>query len=397
MPASTSTPIPLPAAVPRGWQPQGELTGVPCAILRGGTSKAVFLDARVVPTDPDQRVRFLLALMGSPDPRQIDGLGGADLLTSKVAIIGPPSVEGADLDYTFAQVSLREPRVDFDMNCGNISAAVGVYAVEQGLVPSGQPVATVRIHNTNTRRILFAEVPLTGGHARVEGAGTVDGVPGSGAEILLDFRQTVGGVTGRLLPTGAPRDRLEVPGLGTLEVSVVDIANLCVVVRAADMGLGPESFPGVPTAAVVERVDALQRAAARSLGLPERGLVPIPVLVGEPRTYATLTGDAVVAEEAVDIVAEVIGGQPLTLHRAFPGTASITVAVAARIPGTVAPQPRGDATAVRIGHPSGRIEVQAVITAGPGEPTVRRAAYTRTARRLMEGVAFLRQSALTTS
>ena len=394
----TPTPTAAPAAISSGWQPQGELVGVPCAILRGGTSKAVFLDARVVPTDPDQRVRFLLALMGSPDPRQIDGLGGADLLTSKVAIIGPPSVAGADLDYTFAQVSLREPRVDFDMNCGNISAAVGVYAVEAGLVPDGGPLTTVRIHNTNTRRILFAEVPVVDGHARVDGAGTVDGVPGSGAEILLDFRETVGGVTGRLLPTGAPRDRLQVPGLGTVEVSLVDIANLCVVVRAADMGLTPESFPGVPSEVVIQRVDALQRAAARSLGLPERGLVPIPVLVGEPRAYATLGGDAVVTKEAVDIVAEVIGGQPLTLHRAFPGTASITVAIAARIPGTVAPGPRADAAIVRIGHPSGRIEVQASVSAtGPGEPTVRRAAYTRTARRLMEGVAFLRHGALATS
>lgn len=383
-----------PPAGDGGWREEGELVAVPCSILRGGTSKAVFLEEEVVPTEPDERSRFLLTLMGSPDPRQIDGLGGADLLTSKVAIIGPPSVDGADIDYTFAQVSVREAQVDYDINCGNISAAAGLYAVEHGLVPTGGPTATVRIHNVNTDRVFYAEVPVAGGHARVHGACRVDGVPGSGAEILLDMRETVGGLTGSLLPTGSAVDTFDVPRLGQLEVSVVDIAYLCVMVRAVDLGVGEGSIPVVPDPALLERVDLLQRFVARHLGLAEGTLVPVPVLVSEPHDYQTLTDGDLVAAGDVDLVAEVIGGQPLALHKAFPGGAGVTLAVAARVPGTVAYVPPSERP-VRIGHPSGRIEVDVQVTAGGrGEIVVDRATYSRTARRLMEGMAFLPASAV---
>ncbi len=380
-----------------GWREEGELVAVPCSILRGGTSKGVFLDEAVVPEKPDERDRFLLALMGSPDPRQIDGLGGADLLTSKVAIIGPPTVADADLDYTFAQVSVRDARVDTDINCGNISAAVGVYAVERGLVPPAAPgarTATVRIHNVNTDRMLYAEVPVAGGHARVQGACRVDGVPGSGAEILIDMRETVGGVTGSLLPTGSPLDTFDVPGVGRVEISVVDIAYLCVMVRAADLGVAEGSLPVAPDAALLERVDRLQRFVARRVGVAEGTLVPVPVLVGAPHDYRTLTGGEPVGAADVDLVAEVIGGQPLVLHKAFPGGAGVTLAVAARVPGTVAYVPPSDRP-VRIGHPSGRIEVDVAVDAGAGgEVVVERAAYSRTARKLMDGTAFVPAGAL---
>ena len=378
---------------PQGWLEEGELIAVPCSLYRGGTSKAVFLDESVVPAHPDERARFLLALMGSPDPRQIDGLGGADLLTSKVAIIGPPSVPGADLDYTFAQVSVRDARVDYDINCGNVSAAVGVYAVERGLVASHGERVSVRINNVNTGRVFYADVPVAAGHARVEGACRVDGVPGSGAEILLDLRETVGTVTGSLLPSGSPVELLDVPGLGPIEVSIVDIAYLCVAVRASALGVPADALPVTPSEGLLDAVDRLQRAAARRLGLPEGTLVPVPILVDEPHDYLTLQGEQVAASD-IDIVAEVIGGQPLAQHKAFPGGAGVTLAVTARLAGTVAAVPNGTGP-VRIGHPSGRTLVDVALGAdATGAPSVERAAYSRTARRLLDGSAYVPAASL---
>ena len=377
-----------------GWRRAGELVAVPCSILRGGTSKAVFLEESVVPIEPGERARFLLALMGSPDARQIDGLGGADLLTSKVAIIGPASVSDADLDYTFAQVSVRDARVDYDINCGNISAAVGVYAVEHGLVEPVDGVVTVRINNVNTDRIFDAEVPIIDGHAGVDGPCRVDGVPGSGAEILLDLRNTVGTVTGGLLPTGSAVDAFDIPGLGRVEVSVVDIAYLCFAVRARDLDVSGGTIPVVPDEELLCKVDCLQRFVARQLAIPEGTLVPVPILVSEPHDYRTLTDATLVMESGLDLIGEVIGGQPLALHKAFPGGAGVTLGVMARIPGSVAFVGSNDRP-VRIGHPSGRTEVDVRVRQGEaGEPVVERAAYSRTARRLMDGIAYIRAAAL---
>jgi len=197
-----------------------------CVIMRGGTSKGLFLRANDLPSDPQKRDRVILALFGSPDPRQIDGLGGADILTSKVIIVGPPTRPDADLDYTFGQVSITEPFIDYDINCGNLSAAVGVYAIEEGWVRATEPVTRVRMHNTNTRKVLIAEVPVVDGVPQVEGELAIDGVPGTGAEIVLDYAQSVGASTGRLLPTGQPSEKIHVPALDrAVPVSVVDVAN----------------------------------------------------------------------------------------------------------------------------------------------------------------------------
>ena len=184
-----------------------ELTGVPFVLMRGGTSKGVFLRGQDLPPPGDRRDALVLELFGSPDPRQIDGLGGADLLTSKLAIIDPPSRADADLDYTFGQVSITEPVVDYDINCGNISAAVGAYAVDEGLVKATGSTATVRIHNTNTGRLLVAAVPVVDGHAAVIGDLTIDGVPGTGAPIGLDFSDTFFLTASMKSPTVGPPGR----------------------------------------------------------------------------------------------------------------------------------------------------------------------------------------------
>ncbi len=374
-----------------------ELIPVRCTLMRGGTSKAVFLPAEVVPALESDRERFLLALMGSPDPRQIDGLGGADLLTTKVAIIGTPTREDADLDYTFAQVSVSRPEVYFDMNCGNISSAVGVYALEQGLIRAQEPLTRIRIHNRNTHTILLSDVPVKENHAVVEGDFQIDGVPGTGAAVKMDYHLTQGGATGSLLPTGRAQDIITVEGWGEVRISVVDIANLGFMVAAEDVGLDPSKVPTGPDQELLHKMDTIQRTVARNLGMAEGQLTPIPVIVSPPHDFATVVGDVVVGAQDVDIVSEVIGGQPLTLHKAFPGTTSVTLAVAAKIPGTIAYEVarKEDTHRVRIGHPSGRMEVGVhVAPLSDGTVVVKEASYYRTARLLMDGVTYVRRARL---
>ena len=173
-----------------------------CAIVRGGTSKGIFIMKNEYPEDPATRDAVILAVYGSPDVRQIDGLGGADVLTSKLAIISPSNRPDADVDYTFGQVSFETAFVDYRGNCGNISSAVGPFAIDEGLVAPVEPITTVRIRMTNSNRILIAEVPVKDGKALIDGDYAIDGVPGTGAKIAMDWSAVVGGITGKLLPTG---------------------------------------------------------------------------------------------------------------------------------------------------------------------------------------------------
>ena len=335
--------------------------GLPFVLMRGGTSKAVFLTEADLPAPGPERDRLILEIMGSPDPRQVDGLGGADILTSKLAIIGPPSVADADLNYTFGQVSITEPVVDYDINCGNISAAVGAYAVDAGIVEPVEPVTVVRIHNTNTSRILVARVPVRGGVAEVEGTLAIDGVPGTGAPIALDYRATGGGITGALLPTGNTRDTLDT-AFGPVDASIVDLANLCVFVAAASVGMTGAEGPG--DVEDMKAVVAVKEAAARLVGVDPDGLTPIPTMVAPPTGYTGFASGQPVSAEEVDLVARVIGGRPPMLHKAYPGTVGACTAVAARIPGTtVADVTRPGNGLLRIGHTSGVMEVVGTVTA----------------------------------
>ncbi len=366
-----------------------QLRRLPFVLMRGGTSKAVFLRGADLPPPGDERERLILAVFGSPDPRQIDGLGGADLLTSKLAIIDPPGRPDADLDYTFGQVSITEPVVDYDINCGNISAAVAAYAVDEGLVEVVEPVTTVRIHNTNTGRILVAQVPVVGGSAAVEGDLVIDGVPGSGAPITLDFSDTAGGTTGSLLPTGAVRDRLETE-VGPVDATIVDLANLCVFVAASAVGMTGTEGPGEVDPSSLAAVEAVKTAAAKAAGVPGGGLVPVPVVVALPSPYRTYSGDEVTD---ADLCARVIGGRPPTLHKAYPGTVSATTAVAAALAGSVVAETVGGARSgiLRIGHPGGIMEASARVDGGDGSWNVEEATYRRTARRIADGTVYVRR------
>ncbi|MDP6213368.1 MAG: PrpF domain-containing protein [Acidimicrobiales bacterium] len=373
----------------------GEQIRLPFVLMRGGTSKAVFLTGSVLPEDHGGRDAAILSLFGSPDPRQVDGLGGADLLTSKLAIIDPPTRSDADLDYTFAQVSVAQPVVDFDINCGNISAAVGAYAVDEGLVTPVGPVTSVRIHNTNTGRVLVAEVPVIDGVAAVEGNHVVHGVPGTGAPIALDFGQTAGGITGSLLPTGRVADVLDT-AIGPIRATIMDLANLTVFFSAAEVGMagteGPEEFIAEQMAAI----EAVKEAAAELLGIATDGLTPVPAVVSPSADYTNYTTGGPVGSDQVDLIARVVGGRPAVPHKAYPGTLAACTGVAACMPGTtvhgVAGQQRDGE--IRIGHPCGVMPVQVDVMPDGSDWTVDRAVFHRTARRLAEGTAFIRRSSV---
>ena len=218
----------------RGW----------CKIMRGGTSKGIYLKANDLPDDPQKRDDLILEIFGSPDVRQINGLAGADPLTSKLAIIGPPTRPEADVDYTFAQVSIKERVVDYNGNCGNISSGVGPFAIDESMVRAVSPMTRVCIHNTNTGKLLYADVEVENGRAKVKGDCEIAGVPGTGSPILMDFSNTAGAATGKVLPTGNPVDVLET-SCGPIQISIVDVANPCVFVLAKDVGMKGTETPDV--------------------------------------------------------------------------------------------------------------------------------------------------------
>jgi methylitaconate Delta-isomerase len=364
-------------------------------LMRGGSSKAVFVREEDIPADEKGRSKFLLALFGSPDRRQIDGLGGADYLTSKCAIMGKPSRPDADIDYTIGQVSVEHPLVSYDTNCGNISAAAGLYAVEEKFIPAQGRETVVRVHNTNTGKILRIKIPVEGGEPVIEGNFAIDGVPGTGAEIKMDFSQTTGAATGHLLPTGRPIDRIEVEALGgkSIDISIVDVSNICVYIRARDLGLTGAELPGSLSPKTLEALEEIRRKAATLAGI-ESYLLPFQVLVSEPQDYNEfLTGRSVKAVDS-DIVSRlVVEG---IVHKAFAGTGATCLAVAAKIDGTVAfdSSRRRNSGDVRIAHPSGILPIVADVSRHGDSWTVNEVLFSRTARRLMEGTAFLRPGAL---
>lgn len=372
-----------------------EQVRVPVVIMRGGSSKGIFLREEDVPAAAEARTRFLLALFGSPDKRQIDGLGGADLLTSKCAIMGAPTRDDADIDYTFAQVSVEQPVVSYDINCGNISSAAGLYALEEGFVRPEMPVTTVRVHNTNTGKILRVRLPVRDGVARIEGGCRVDAVPGTGAEIGMDFALTAGAATGRLLPTGVARDRIEVEGVDhAFDISIVDIANICVFVSATDLGLAGTEGPAEFSASTYDVLERIRVKAARLAGI-DSYLLPFQVVVSPPAPSRDfVTGRRVEASE-VDVTGRLVveGG----MHKAYAGTGAACLGVAARIAGSVAHdvcRPRGAREQVRIGHPSGVMPILADVAKGADGWAVNEVTFARTARRLLEGHAWVRRARL---
>ena len=351
--------------------------------MRGGTSRALFFHHADLPPAGAARDRILLAALGSPDPygRQLDGLGGGISSLSKACIIGPATHPDADVDYTFAQVHVAKPIVDYTGNCGNCSAAVGPFAIDEGMVTYTEGETIVRIHNTNTRKIIIAHVPVASGEAAVEGDFELPGVAGRGARIALDFLDPGGAGTGRLLPTGRARDVVE-----GVAASLVDATNPMVFVRAQDLGLSGTERPEAVDAdrALSTRLEAIRGAAADMMGIPGSAATPKVAVVAPPAPFTALDGAEYGAEQA-DLVARVISMG--NCHRAFALTAAMCLAVAARIEGSVvrscvnAP----DDGELRLGHPSGVLPVAASVGVRDGVAWAERVTVYRTARRLMEG------------
>jgi 2-methylaconitate cis-trans-isomerase PrpF len=375
-------------------------------IMRGGTSRALFVMRNELPADPEVRDRVVLRMYGSPDVRQIDGLGGADPLTSKFAIIGPPTRPDADVDYTFGQVSITDRLVDYAGNCGNISSAVGPYAIDEGLVEPTEPVTTVRIHQTNTKCILVARVPVRNGKAAVEGEYHIDGVPGTGAHIALDFSDTAGAITGKLLPTGHPIDKLDVPGVGPIDVSIIDAGTPCVFVRARDMGISGTEVPQQIDADrdLNERIERIRGTASAAVGIVDNWqdaarkspYLPFFAMIASPADYTDFVTGKTIGADQVDLVSRLLF--MLKMHKAYPVTGTVCTGAAAKIPGTIvyeAARPESHhRAATNIGHPAGVIAIDATVDMETEEPRLIQAALGRTARRLMEGYAFVPWSTL---
>jgi 2-methylaconitate cis-trans-isomerase PrpF len=359
--------------------PQGKIRAV---YMRGGTSRCLVFHERDLPAPGPERDAILSAALGSPDPygRQLDGLGGGISSLSKACIIGPSSHPDADVDYTFAQVDVKSPTVDYAGNCGNCSSAVGPFAIDEGMVGSTEGETLVRIHNTNTKRIIVARVPVRDGEAEIAGDFELAGVAGRGARIALTFLEPGGAGTGRLLPTGRARETID-----GVDVSLVDATNPFVWIRAGDLGLGGTEPPQAIDAdrALMNRLEAIRVEAARRMGIPGSAAVPKVGMVVSPAAFTALDGVAY-AGDASDLLARVISMG--NCHRAVPLTAAMCLAVAARVDGTVVAEcvaaREGD---VRIGHPSGLLPVAASVVVRDGEPWAEGVTVYRTARRLMEG------------
>lgn len=373
-----------------------------CAIVRGGTSKGVFLMRNELPRDPKLRDKVILAIYGSPDIRQIDGLGGADLLTSKCAIIGSSTRPDADVDYTFGQVGILKPKVDYSSTCGNISSAVGPFAIYQGLVEPKEPITIVRIHATNYNRILKAEVPIEDGEVATEGDYEIDGCPGTGARIMLDFSDTAGAVTNEILPTGNPKDTLTVEGMGEIPVSIVDAGNPTVFMHAPTVGLkgteSPMEIDGDPD--LLEGLEKIRSVAAERLGFvrdwrkatTESQFLPFVGIVNSPEDFVDFTSGDVVKKGSFDILARMLFNQKM--HKTYAGTGTVCTGTAARIPGTIVNDlaTNTGAKQVRIGHPAGIISIEADVEVKGDKPVLKRAAIGRTARIIMDGYVFVRKS-----
>lgn len=368
----------------------------PCVYMRGGTSKAVFFHEKDLPEDKGEWEEIFLKVMGTPDVKQIDGMGGTVSSTSKIAVISPSDREDVDVNYTFRQVDIVIPRVDGSANCGNISSAVGPFAIDEGLVPAVEPVTVVRILNTNTDKIIEEHVRVENGHAMVHGDEVIKGVPGTGSRIDMYFENPAGSRTGKLFPTGQKKEIFDVPGYGPAEVTVLDCSNPMVFIKASDLGIkGTELVELNQNKDVMEHIERIRGMAAVKCGFVENWeeartkstSAPKVSIVSAPQDYVDMDGNRVKAEDMDICVRAVSVG---ALHKAYPMTVAVGTGSAARIAGTIvseiAVNDKG-ADVVRLGHSSGITDVDIKMD---GE-NVLKGGVTRTARRIMDGYVYIRE------
>lgn len=377
-------------------------TRIAAVYMRGGTSKGVFFRADSLPTDPALRDRILLRVIGSPDPygKQIDGMGGGTSSTSKLVLIGPSSRPDCDVDYLFGAASIDTPVIDWSGNCGNLTSAVGPFAISQGLVDAPRDgLATVRIWQANLGAKIIAHVPVKDGEVVEDGDFELDGVTFPAAEIRLEFLDPGGAedgdaTAGAMFPTGHVVDSLDVPGYGTFPVTLINAGNPTIFMHARDLDLrGNELQPDVnENAALLKKCEAIRAHAAVRMGLgasaeevsASRPATPKLSFVSEPAGYVASSGKRIEPTD-VDLNARILSMGKL--HHAMTGTGAVAIAVAAAIPGTIVNQLTADAKngRVRFGHPSGAMTVGAEAVQRDGDWVVTKAVMSRSARRLMEG------------
>ena len=354
---------------------------IPVILMRGGTSKGPYFMAKDLPSDPAQRNQVLLAAMGSPDARQIDGLGGATTLTSKVAIVSPSKRPDVDVDYLFAQVEVEAARVDTNPPCGNMMAGVGPFALETGMVKPQGDVSRVRIYHVNIDAKVEAIVQTPGGVVSYEGDTAIDGVPGTSAPVKLNFMDVAGSTCGKLLPTGNPIDVIE-----GVPVTCMDAAMPVMILAAESVGkTGYESAAELDAdKALFQRIEKIRRIAGERMGLGDvsEKVVPKVILLARPRFGGTITSRYFV---------------PHKTHAAHAVTGAICLACCCVLEdGVAAPfvaLPEGPPYPIRIEHPSGEIELLLDADPGRGGITLRSAGTLRTARKLMRGEVYVPASA----
>ncbi|MCI8453129.1 MAG: 3-methylitaconate isomerase [Lachnospiraceae bacterium] len=380
---------------------------IPCVYMRGGTSKAVFFHDRDLPKDENERDKVILSAFGSPDRRQIDGMGGANTSTSKVAVIKKSSRPDMDVDYTFGQVDVNAPIVGKTMNCGNISSAVGPFAVDEGLVAAVEPMTEVHIFNTNTGKEIIAQVPVRDGRAVTEGDFAIDGVPGTAAKVTLKFVAPQGAASGKLLPTGHAKDTIEIEGK-TYEYSFIDAANPVMFVHPEDFGVKgteiPSEFHALPNCKEICRIlEIIRGTGAVMLGFAKdleaarvnSQTLPKLAFITKPTAYTAGSGKEIGSGD-VDCVGRLFS-VGMKMIDAYMGTGAICTVTAANTPGTIvneiarASLGTDRITHLRIGHPWGVMDAYTDLKENAdGSHAVLSGNLDRTARRIMEGYVYVR-------
>lgn len=371
-------------------------------IMRGGTSKGLFFKKEDIPffSNKEKRDKIILSLFGSPDPMQIDGLGGSHSVTSKMMIVEPSNRSGFDVDYTFGQVAIDKPLIDYGGNCGNLTSAIGVFAIDEGMVKAEEPITILNLYNTNTKKKIIAEISVENGKAKVEGDYAIDGVSGTGAKIVTRWLEPGGSFTGSVLPTENVIDEINT-GQEIIECSIVDVSNPVVFIRAEDIGLLGDELPSQlnTNKQMLAKIERIRSVVAEIIGIVNDRKkatnaspgIPKIAFVAKSKNYITSLGKEITREK-INLVARIMSMQKM--HPAYAVTGAMCTAVAARIKGTVvhsvASEPNSEE--IVIGHPKGiiKISVKMGFNLEGKDPRVNEVIVTRTARRLMEGYAYYR-------
>ncbi|QCI65288.1 4-oxalomesaconate tautomerase [Phreatobacter stygius] len=356
-------------------------TALRCMMMRGGTSKGAYFLASDLPADTARRDALLLAVMGSPDPRQIDGIGGAHPLTSKVAIVSRSTEAGCDIDFLFAQILVDRPRVDTNQNCGNILAGVAPFAIERGLIQAGDPVTRVKVRTINTGTIAELLIETPGGRVNYAGDARIDGVPGTAAPVAIDFLDAAGSVCGALLPTGRAVDQV-----AGVEVTLIDNGMPVIVLAASAVGrTGYEPHDQLNKDVDLKaRLEEIRLAASPLMNIADAANKNVPkiCLVAPPAAGGHVSTRSFIPHEC---------------HAAIGVFAAVSVATACVLPGSpaakVARLPEGATKFISVEHPTGEFTVRLEVGGSPQAPVVTRAGLLRTARALFDGTVYARADA----